>query len=95
MIKIICSNCGAEYLPAEIYYPKEFFGKPANITKNQAGKIEFYSGSNMNLKETYVCDYCKRTMVVKAFINFSTDVPQLDNPHVTKFKTSALTLDEK
>ena len=25
---IICPHCGTEYLPAEIYYPKHFFGNP-------------------------------------------------------------------
>lgn len=25
---IICPKCGREYLPAEIYYPNEFLGKP-------------------------------------------------------------------
>lgn len=95
MIKITCPNCGAEYLPAEIYYPKDFFGNPSHISKTQQGKIEFHSGTNMDLKETYVCDYCKRTMHIKAFINFSVDVSQLDKTHITKFKTSSLTLEEK
>ena len=26
--KIICPKCGREYLPAEIYYPNFFFGRP-------------------------------------------------------------------
>lgn len=95
MIKITCPNCGAEYLPAEIFYPDNFLGNPKHISKTKQGKIEFYSGYNMNLKETYICDYCKRKMTVKSSINFSVEIPQLENTHITKFKTSSLKLDEK
>ena len=94
MIKIVCPVCGAEYLPSEVYYPKDFLGQPSYISKTREGRIEFFSGSNMNLKETYVCDFCKHTMTVKAFVNFSVDTPQLPPSHITKFKTSTLTLDE-
>ena len=31
---IICPNCGAEYLPAEIFLPDSFLGKHKTINKN-------------------------------------------------------------
>ena len=33
-IVITCPHCGREYLPAEIYVPDAFFGKPSDIEKN-------------------------------------------------------------
>ena len=58
MKKIKCPDCGAEYLPAEIFYPDEFFGKPNSIEKDVYGKLLFFNGNDMNLTETYRCDYC-------------------------------------
>ena len=93
MLKIVCPNCGAEYLPAEIFYPNEFFGKPATIEKTSAGKIQFFTGTTLNTQETYTCDYCKRKMRIKADIDFKAYVQQIDN-HVTKFTKSNLFLEE-
>lgn len=95
MIKIICPECGAEYLPAEIFYPKEFFGNPHSITKDRSGKIQFFSGINMNLSETYICDYCKTKLNVTTNIDFFVKSPQVKQSHVTKFKRSNLQLTEK
>lgn len=93
MIKIVCPNCGAEYLPAEIYYPNDFFGNPTRIEKDSNGKIIYFSGSSMNVQETYNCDFCGRAMKIKADISFKNDVQQVQN-HVTTFKKSNLKLDE-
>lgn len=94
MIVIKCPECGAEYLPAEIFYPKEFFGNPNNISKDRLGKIQFFSGRNMNLQETYICDYCKRKMTINTEIDFIAKVEELKQPHVTKFNRSNLLLNE-
>ena len=52
---IKCPNCGYEYLPAEIYMPNYFLGKPKDINKeHMTGKVLDYMGSSMNLSETYI-----------------------------------------
>lgn len=94
MIKIICPECGAEYLPAEIYYPKDFFGNPHSITKDRYGKLQFFSGVNMNLQESYVCDYCKRKMQITANVDFKAKIAQVEKSRITKFNRSNLTLTE-
>ena len=43
-ILIKCPHCNAEYLPAEIYYPDEFLGRPTDINKiHNTGKLDYYS----------------------------------------------------
>lgn len=67
---ITCPHCGREYLPAEIYFPKQFFGTPEDIDRDAAGKIEVYGGNPMNLTEEYVCDECGKEFKVSAQISF-------------------------
>ena len=57
------------------------------------GKIIFYKGTNLNTKETYVCDYCKRTMHLDAVIDFRVSVTSFDE-HVTTFKKPSLFMTE-
>ena len=77
-IIITCPKCGAEYLPAEIYYPNEFLGKPYGIDKLD-GKIENYLGNSMNLKESYQCDHCNCKFNVTAKVSFkSTELNKFD-----------------
>lgn len=71
--KIICPKCGCEYLPAEIYYPNYFLGKPKNIIKNN-NKIIAYSNGSMGLEEEYICDNCMTKFVVTAEVKFSTHI---------------------
>ncbi len=70
---IRCCHCGAEYLPAEIFLPNEFFGRPRTIEKDLNGKIINYFGSNMCTTETYICDYCNRKFKIDANVKFFTD----------------------
>lgn len=72
VVKIVCPVCGAEYLPAEIYLPNEFLGKPKNIIKTKQGKIEHFEYSTMNNKEKYECDYCRHTFEITADVKFRT-----------------------
>ena len=67
---IKCPKCDREYLPAEIFYPKYFFGNVKNIAKDYSGKIISFSGDSMNLSENYICDNCGTAMKVFARINF-------------------------
>lgn len=69
---IRCPHCNAEYLPAEIYYPNYFLGKPYNIIKDDAGNILGYSGSDMDTVETCVCDICNKKFSVDASVTFRT-----------------------
>lgn len=95
MLTIVCPYCGAEYLPAEIFYPDEFMGKPSRIEKDEKGKIQIAPNSDMNLKESYVCDYCGHKLYVTAKVEFKAEIHTLPNSHITKFKKSNLFLDEK
>ncbi len=67
---IICPRCGREYLPAEIFIPKAFFGHPEDIERTPAGKIDVYEGSPMCLTEEYKCDGCDLSFEVTADIKF-------------------------
>ena len=86
-VKIVCPICGAEYLPMEIFMPEEFFGRPDEVIRDPADKIEFFIGKGMNLNEEYVCDVCGATMRVKAKLSFevSTD-PVEEDEYVTTFE---------
>ena len=68
---IKCPRCGCEYLPAEIYIPKNFVGTPKNIHKIN-GKVDWYIGLSMDRKETYICDKCDCQFTVVANVNFKT-----------------------
>ena len=71
---IKCPNCGAEYLPAEIFLPMDFFGRPQNVIKGVNGNILGYDGDDMDLKEQYECDYCGKTFTVSASVAFKAEV---------------------
>lgn len=70
---IRCCHCGAEYLPAEIFLPNDFLGKPRAIEKDLNGKLINYLGKNMNINESYYCDFCGRKFNVEASVKFYTD----------------------
>ena len=91
---IKCPNCGCEYLPAEIYYPNSFLGKPRDISKeHMTGKLLEYMGNSMNLSETYVCDRCDEKFRVNANVSFYTQKCSESN-YKTKFKKERLFLAE-
>ena len=52
-----CPYCGAEYLPAELFEPRPFFGSP-EVEKDGEGRIEYVGGEPMDAATDYVCDYC-------------------------------------
>ena len=41
---IVCPKCGREYLPAEIYLPNSFLGRPHDIYRLTNGKVESFEG---------------------------------------------------
>lgn len=71
---IKCPNCGCEYLPAELFYPKTFFGEPTDIVKDETGAILGYSGADMNTSETYLCDKCNKSFSIEATVAFKTSI---------------------
>lgn len=70
---IRCCHCGAEYLPAEIYLPNYFLGKPRSIEKDLNGKIINYLGKDMDTVESYYCDYCGKKFNIEANVKFYTN----------------------
>lgn len=76
---IDCPKCGRQYLPAEIYVPNAFFGKPVDIVRDVYGTILDYEGTSVNLQETFTCDNCNTTFQIKAKIGFTTELTKLDN----------------
>lgn len=96
--KIICPTCGAEYLPAEIFLPKSFFGRPTDIYRDSAThKIIDFAGSDMDLAETYCCDYCEAPFTIKAKVSFQTEKNERRNfstDYTTKLKKNKLFLRE-
>ena len=69
---VVCPKCNREYLPAEIYYPDQFLGKPTDIYKLNNGKVDHFEGQSMNLEETYICDNCGTHFKTIATVKFRT-----------------------
>lgn len=71
---IKCPNCGREYLPGEIYLPKDFLGWPSDIVRDENGVIIFHVDGEMGLTEKYTCDNCNKTFSINAAVTFKTEV---------------------
>lgn len=71
---IKCPNCDTEYLPAEIFYPSYFLGKPRDIEKDCYGKVVFNDGVEQDLTETYTCDKCGKKFIVKATVTYDVNI---------------------
>ena len=67
---IKCPHCGAEYLPAEIFYPEFILGNPENIVKDEQGHIEHFDGDALSFIEEYTCDICGHTFTVAGTVTF-------------------------
>jgi predicted RNA-binding Zn-ribbon protein involved in translation (DUF1610 family) len=85
-IKIKCPHCGFEYMPAEIYYPDSFLGKPMDISRDDSGKIDFYTGHNMDLNEEFECPNCGCHFEINCKVDFSTTVISLSDSNETVYK---------
>lgn len=71
---IDCPKCGRQYLPAEIFVPKYFFGVPENIERTEDGKLVSYEGSSVDLFEKYRCDNCNALFRVVAKLQLTTEL---------------------
>ena len=72
LIIIECPHCGAEYLPAEIFLPFNYFNKPFFIKKDENGKIINQLDGELNLQEKYICDHCNKLFEINSKIIFET-----------------------
>lgn len=94
---IVCPHCGEEYLPAEIFIPNAFFGKPENIDRTASGQIEVFDGTTMDLSEEYKCDKCGNVFYVEADVKFTTrdrKTEQLDEVYTSKLRPDKVSLFE-
>ena len=95
-IVIKCPECGYEYLPAEIYLPDSFLGKPTEIEREGiSGKIIDFFGTDMDLNETYICDKCGQPFKIKSKVQFFTSSYDLNKEYYTKLKKEQLFLTEE
>ena len=91
---ITCPECGYEYLPGEIFYPKTFLGQPKNVVRDCYGKILGYEGAAVSCTETFTCESCNSTFNVTACINFTTQDLSKELQHKTKLSDNKLFLNE-
>ena len=77
-IVICCPKCGKEYLPAQIFIPKYFFGEPLTIYRDDNKKITDFVGTEMDTNETFCCDDCNTTFNIKTKISFTTSISSID-----------------
>ena len=95
---IACPYCGREYLPAEIFVPTNFLGKPSDIEKDPVGKIVSYTGSSMDTTETYICDGCNSPFTVFAKVQFQATMKDKMNfnvDHITDINKPKISLKEE
>lgn len=71
---IECPKCGYEYLPAEIFVPNGYFGRPTDIQRDAEGKIISYEGTSVDLFEKYVCDRCNVEFRVVSKLQLTTEL---------------------
>ena len=79
LIVIKCPKCGREYLPAEVFIPSSFFGKPEYIKREIDGSILDYAGTSLDTEESYICDNCKTAFTVLAKVSFDTHVNEKED----------------
>ena len=92
---ITCPHCGCQYLPAEIYLPDSFLGRPIEIEREAiSGVIRDYFGTTMDTEESYICDRCNQQFNVHARVQFVTDGIDFSKDYKTKIKKQSLFLQE-
>ena len=71
-LTIRCPKCDMEYLPSEIFIPKQFFGTPEYIYRDNDRNIIDIIGTTMDTTETYTCDHCNTTFTINCKLSFNT-----------------------
>ena len=94
---IKCPHCGAEYLPVEIFIPDEFFGRPQEVVRRSDNhKIETFYGKLPDLKERYVCDYCRTPFEVQANLDFQVkEISKINKETRMSMRKYSLFMEEK
>jgi len=95
---IQCPKCGREYLPAEIFIPSAFFGKPFDVVRDVYGKILDYDGTSVDAIETYTCDKCNTLFQVRAKMTFVVDntiVGDIDEEYSSPIPNNTLFMDSE
>lgn len=90
---IECPKCKYEYLPAEIFIPKYYFGEPKCIERDSQGKLVSYEGSSIDLFETYTCDNCDAEFRVVSKLQLTTELTfagKFTEEYVTKIEENNL-----
>ena len=85
---IECPKCKYEYLPAEIFVPKYYFGVPQNIVRDEeTGKLISYEGTSVDLLEKYKCDRCNTEFRVVSKLQLTTELSfpgSFNDEYITK-----------
>ena len=91
---IKCPNCGAEYLPNEIYLPNEFF-TDVEALKDENYKILNTSADSLNTSEEYCCDNCGTAFKVTASVSFTSEgvVDDFDSDYVVTINKDRIDLE--
>ncbi len=85
---IKCPHCSANYLPAEIFMPGAFLGRPDDLVKDSLGKIiyeDYKEGKEPVMVESYLCDYCDKPFVIEATISYKTMAEAPENDFSTQY----------
>ena len=94
---IECPKCGYEYLPAEIFVPKYYFGTPENIERDEHGKIINYEGTSVDLFEKYKCDKCNTEFRIVSKLQLTSELTfpgSFDEEYVSKLDHSLFTTND-
>lgn len=81
---VTCPYCGAQYLVSEIFMPEDLLDKAYVVHKDENGKIEFVSGEEAELVESYICDYCNKQFKVEASTYYVSLKDDVEDEYVTK-----------
>ena len=85
---IKCPHCGAQYLPAEIYMPGAFLGRPDDLVKDALGKIlyeDYREGQEPEMTESFTCEYCNKLFVVEATVTYKSMVEEPEKDFSTQY----------
>lgn len=85
---IRCVHCGAQYLPAEIYMPGAFLGRPDDLVKDSLGKIlyeDYRDGQEPDMIEHFVCEYCGKPFIIEATVTYKTMAEEPEKDFTTQY----------
>ncbi len=85
---IKCPHCGAQYLPAEIYMPGSFIGRPEDLVKDSLGKIlyeDYRAGQEPDMIEHFECEYCDKPFIIEATVTYKTMSEALEKDFSTQY----------